>query len=627
MDILEYYYIFLKRKWIIISAFLTVSIITLIWLLIAAPIYDSKAKILISENTSSSPLGGLIEMNDLMSVGSFGKADPIANQIEVIKTRPILREVIETLKLTDKDGDLLDIEAFVKQVKISAIRNTNIIVITFRNKDKKLAAAVVNTIASVVVKNNREINQEESRLARIFIESQLEKRRESLQISEKILIDFQSEENAISLDTETELMITRLSQISVSKIETDSKIQAAKAQMNKLKKQIKKAGQTISPFISQWKNNLDQLESELAYSQAVSKSFNSEIININKSLKQLPPKEIAFARLISDTKIENEIYNKLLMHLEETKIAEAAQIASIRIIEPGEPSRYPVFPKKKKSLLVAMMFGLFLGGGIAFILDFFDHRLRTIEEIDEITGWNRLGVIPTDTESLEETHLITKVSPKSPIAESYRTLRTNIHYTHIDKKPKKILITSSGPGEGKSTVISNLALTQCMLGQKVLLVDLDLRKPKIHKMFGMKNVVGLTNVIAGSIPLKEAIQKTDMQNFSVLPTGPIPPNPAELLESNSFTNILKDLEDSFDMILMDAPPFNIVTDATILFKKADGYLFVIDIENTSRHLLKQSVENISNINYMPLGYIVNNLSMEKGKYYGSTYAYQYQYSE
>ncbi|MFC1770868.1 GumC family protein [Candidatus Margulisiibacteriota bacterium] len=620
MELLEYYYIFLRRKWYVIGVFTGVVLLAFIMLLIVSPVYESKAKVLVKDSTSS-PLKSLMGMADFMGAGSMGKSDPVTTQIEIIKTRPILREVIETLDLRDKKGEPFDIVGFTKKVKVSAVRNTNVIVIAYRDKDKKLAADIVNTIANVAVKNDREINQEESRLARVFMENQLDLHKQSLHFSEEKLIKYQAEKSVISLDKGTETIIARLSEITVSKIETESKAKAVKAQIRRLKKRMSSASNRSSPFVPQWKQALNELDIESFSLRAAAEAFGLEIKKIDAELRKLPPKEIALARLLSDVKIESEIYNNLLRHLEETKIAEAAQIASIRVIEPGETEKKPVFPKKRKWVMLALFFGLCLGGGVAMCLEYLDQSLRSLEEIDKITKWNRIGLIPKDIESQGKNDLITKVSPKSPIAESYRTLRTNMHYTHFDKKLKTVVVTSSGPGEGKTTVLANLALTQCMLGKKVLLIDSDLRKPKIHKVFGLKNRVGLTNVVTHSIALKEAIQSTDIANFFVLTTGPIPPNPAELIESQAFSSIIEEVEKTYDMVLIDAPPFNVVADVSILFTKSDGYVFVVDLENTNRHMLSQAVEGIKNLSNEPLGYVANNVTLEKGKHLGIAYQY------
>lgn len=218
-------------------------------------------------------------------------------------------------------------------------------------------------------------------------------------------------------------------------------------------------------------------------------------------------------------------------------------------------------------------------------------------------------------------NIITHNSPKSIVAEAFRTLRTNLYYTNLDKNLHKVMVTSAGSGEGKSTVISNLAVAQAQAGQKVLLIDADLRKPVQHKTFELSNRVGLTNMLVDNIPLEEVIQKFGSDDLYILPSGPIPPNPSELLGSERMYKFLQQLDD-YDLVYIDAPPVIVVTDALVLAPMIDGVLLVIDSNEVSIEVAQKSKKSLEQVGANILGVVLN-----KVKYRGDDYEYYYYYGD
>ena len=205
---------------------------------------------------------------------------------------------------------------------------------------------------------------------------------------------------------------------------------------------------------------------------------------------------------------------------------------------------------------------------------------------------------------------------KSPISEQYRTLRTNIQFSNVDHEMRTIMITSSGPGEGKSTTTANLAVVFAQQGKKVLLVDADLRKPTMHYTFNLTNTFGLTSVLTKQITLDEAITGTKEQNLFVLPSGPIPPNPAELLGSKAMDHFFEEaLQDVFDLIIFDTPPLLAVTDAQILANKCDGSILVISSGKTEKDMVVKAKEMLGTANGKLLGVVLNNKKMKSNQHY------------
>ncbi|WP_018757561.1 CpsD/CapB family tyrosine-protein kinase [Paenibacillus terrigena] len=212
-----------------------------------------------------------------------------------------------------------------------------------------------------------------------------------------------------------------------------------------------------------------------------------------------------------------------------------------------------------------------------------------------------------------ETKLIMEINPNSPIAEAYRTLKLNIQFSEWDRKLQVIAVTSSIPGEGKTTTISNLAVCFAKEGKKVLIMDADLRKASLHRIFSMANKVGLSNVLVNQYHASDVIRTTGVDNLSILTSGSIPPNPAELLTSPNFMEMIDELKNSFDIILIDTPPILTVSDGLIVTTLCDGVVFVIQAGKAKRHLIKKSKEKLDYAKAPLLGVVLNNKKLNKSE--------------
>lgn len=217
--------------------------------------------------------------------------------------------------------------------------------------------------------------------------------------------------------------------------------------------------------------------------------------------------------------------------------------------------------------------------------------------------------------------IVTHRDPKSTVSEAFRNLRTNVHYTSIDSEIKILQITSSIQGEGKSTVTANYAVTVAQSGKKVLLIDCDLRRPQVHKLFNISNKTGLSNVLVGDATTESNIQETKVKNLFILTSGPIPPNPSEMLDSKRMKELMKSVVDYFDMVILDSPPVLPVTDGLILSKIAHGTLLVVSLGTTQKDALKKTVEALENIDANIIGTVVNKAST-RSRYYAQ---YEYEY--
>ena len=217
--------------------------------------------------------------------------------------------------------------------------------------------------------------------------------------------------------------------------------------------------------------------------------------------------------------------------------------------------------------------------------------------------------------------IISYNNPKSVISEQYRAIRTNIEYSNVDQNTKTILVTSSDKNEGKTTTVSNLAVSFANLNKKVLILDCDLRNPSIHKMFKLNNIYGLTDILAKDKAVDKCIQKTELENLYVLTAGAIPPNPAEILSSEKMKNLIEDLKNIYDYIFIDTPPIGLVTDAGVLSSFIDGVVLVVKSESVEKKYLEETKKKLDAVDARILGAILNSYKSEQKDYYYYSYYY------
>jgi capsular exopolysaccharide synthesis family protein len=237
-----------------------------------------------------------------------------------------------------------------------------------------------------------------------------------------------------------------------------------------------------------------------------------------------------------------------------------------------------------------------------------------------VNGWevkplSRNRKFKKTIQDLTQRSLITHNNPKSPISEQYRTIRTNIQFASIDKELKTLMVTSSGAGEGKSTTVANLAVVMAQQGKRVLLIDGDLRKPTVHYTFKVSNIYGLTNVLTRQTKLQDAIVSTKIPNVDVLPSGPVPPNPSEIIDSKSMNHLIEEASAMYDYVLFDTPPIMAVTDAQLLAHRVDGVILVVSSGKTEIEGAVKAKELLNHANAKIIGTVLNAKEMRNENYY------------
>jgi len=376
--------------------------------------------------------------------------------------------------------------------------------------------------------------------------------------------------------------------------------------------------------INSSKNMLLAKKSEL---QKVVKLYNDK-------LEKLPAQYLQFSKLQRDKIILDETYGLMKRKFEESRIAEASKLGKITVIDYATSNVQKSWPPGIILIIAMSLFSsIILSGIIILIKELLDSAIKNIDYVEN-KNISVLALIPqidlTNKEMLDNRRLIVTKDSRSPIAESYRSLRTALSFNFSDEKFKNkcktILISSSGPKEGKSTTCSNLAATYALLGKKTLLIDFDMRKPVIAKSFELNTNKGMSNIYVNDDAIANNIQKTEVENLDILGCGPIPPNPAEMLSSEKLKKILENLKERYDYIIADTPPMIAVTDTTILRPLFDQFLLVIRAGNTQKAALERVIKIAKYAGFEINNAVLNEVSSQTsygGGYYYSYYQYYY----
>lgn len=596
------------------------------------------------------------------------------------KSGQLLRSGALTLLLTDIKGNhgdsfrltLLPFNATVRGLQ-GAIRasevgkKTNIIQVSYTNTDPALARDIVNTLVQVYLDQSLSFKTEEASHTVKFVEEQLNSTRDELDKSEKKLQIYKSDSGVVKLDTEAEELIKKLSDIEKERAATMLSRKQVDFALTALQ-EARRKGQVYTPalfrddpLIATMANRLTELEvqkrgllSESTENDPQVKAIQGQIdglqrkiqstyeasrLNLGKQeviiqaqlqayeakLRTLPVAERDLAGLMRLSKVNSDIYMFLLQKHEEARIAKASTISNINIVDPAITPDKPIKPQKKKNLLLGLLVGLMAGVGAAFFMDYLDDTIKDEEEAKRVLGWPMLAMIPAivhggDAPGADFTRsaaLVVQNAPKSSASEAFRGLRTAIHFSSLHRDSKVIMVTSSFPGEGKSTTSANLALTFAQANNRVLLIDCDLRRPSQNTIFQHSRTPGVTELLAGDIDLPGALHTTGIDNVSLLTAGTIPPNPAEILSSDSMRDLLTGLRDSYDIIILDAPPVIPVTDAPLLTALTDLVVVVVESGRIPAKAAQRMKELLQSVQAPVAGFVLN----DRTALFSATYGY------
>jgi capsular exopolysaccharide synthesis family protein len=395
--------------------------------------------------------------------------------------------------------------------------------------------------------------------------------------------------------------------------------------------QKKKVDDLYAQIEGEARRSMRELEERYQATIASENAFHAEVERLKTDALALGPLQVTYNDLIRQNKSAEESYNQLASRLRASTHESHNEQINVDELEYARTA-HKVSPRMHVNIVIAFVLSLGFAIGLAFLLDYMDRTVKTVEQVESAVGAPMLGVIPIvaeapagdDPKAQVERDLYVYAHPTSRAAECCRSIRTNILFSSADRPMKTITVSSPRPREGKTTTTIYLgtAMAQAQSGGKVLLIDTDLRRPRLHKSLGINKQVGLTNLILGDATMDEVIKTTEIPNLYVLPSGPQPPNPAELLLTNRFKQVLADLEPNFDRILLDSPPVLAVTDAVVLSRLTSGVIIVAQAGKSTLDDVSNAARQFKDVNAPILGVILNDLDISDrryGDYYYRTY--------
>lgn len=675
----EYIEIFLKRRYIFIAVFIIASAIGAFHILRQSFVYSSRATILIGPST--------IQVRTLAG-GMIMQRYEAQNEIELMKSDAVIKRTVALIN-GRKESGLQVSPPEVKGAlgfdinKDKAGYMTNVITIAATSTNPEKALAIVKNLMQAYIEESEEYRRATIKQTYDLIAGQLGEKRKELEDAEKRLTKFVIDHDVIARGIEVgpkEEKGKNIAQLKSAEPMINEKYLSLKAQriekesfLDEIKKHRAKDEITTLGVISKKEEKLVDLtlrdalyakeqelskrlltESELhpdviqakgeveearkRISQEVDKAIDSLERDVD-SLKReeeklytlikegLSDTMVEYATLQRDVAIKKEVHDNFVTQLQQLNISEKLQQAQpLKILEAPVLPRSPTNPKGAK-VMQAIIVAMILGVGAVVLVESMDISITNVEDIEDILGATALAAIPAWKKKTGEVHLgmISILNPKSILSEAFRTLRTNIKFVGVDKNIKSIVITSAGPEEGKSTIASNLAAVMAMAGDRVVLIDADLRRPSIHNHFNLDNASGLSDMLISDDAIKNIpAQDTKLERLKVITSGPIPPNPSELLTTGKVDKILERLKAEYDTIIMDSSPILTVTDSLILASKTDGAVLVFLANKTAKRAGQRIRQLLKNAGVNTLGAVLNKVQLKSGGY-GGYYYYSYKY--
>ena len=559
------------------------------------PEYLARTKILVME-----PLG-----DNASNVNNLNDKELAETYMQLLTTQPILESVSQKVGVKVRDT----------QIKATRVRDTGLLEVSVRDTDAQRAALTANVLVEVLIEYNEALQK--SRFS--SSEQSLE-----LQVSE-IKSELGRLESNVEQKSEQTLEEQRQT-VEQKKTELEQQIFTLQGEIARLQQDIDDLtpealpNQLPAPLTLEQRNQLNEKRTQLAQ-----KEFQLDLAKESYS-RLAAPTGTAAQNVQDPTNLQNleqanlelyrQLYSTLLSNYEAVRLARLQNTPNVVQVEKAMPPTIPIQAGPLRNIILGAVIGLLLTGTVAFILEYMDDTLKSPQDIANVLGLPVVGYVVNES-GMDKTDGTPYVSanPRSPMAETFRTLRTNLEFASVDKSLKTILITSPGASEGKTTVATNLAAVMAQANKRVILLEGDLRRPRVHRALGMSNQIGLSDVFRGQMDIRDVARYSKVKDLAVITSGSLPPNPAELLGSARMTQILARLVDSASVVIIDSPPF-VVADSTVLASKVDGVLLVIQPGKTHAEAAKTMLAQLDRAGAHVVGVVLNRVSRKTSSYYG-----------
>lgn len=605
-------------------------------------------------------------------------------QYQILRSRSIAELVIKTFT-EEGNEDFLGMEDPVRYFlnelySTEPVKGSELIRINVVYHDPEKAARLVNLVAETYIRENLERRIRASQAAQSWLQDQIETARRAKESKDVELLGFKEQHGLVSLEEKYNTVLRKLSSFNDAYADAVSRRVAAEGEMAKLEAlyQGGKGARAVATLfddelLTRLQVELAEIDQELnqiklryleqhpkrqrveAQWADASRKLDAEIARQvdgrRSELQMLRAREAALSSQIDETKeealeLERARINMDILKTElgtderhfvtlegrsrEIQLSAVTEANNARIVDMGFANFEPVRPRMLLNGVLGLVVGLVGGIALVLVLEYLDNTIKNEHDVEEYLGLPCLGIIPSLASELEGPDLAgptfdlyTMENPKSTAAECCRSIRTNIQFVAQARGGlQTLLVTSSNQREGKSGTCLRLGISMVQAGQRICLIDSDLRRPRLHKVFGLRNDMGLTSYLAGDAGVDDIIHPTPMPGLFLVPSGPLPPNPAELLQTPKMGKLLGELRERFDRIVLDSPPVVMISDAVVLSQMVDGLVFVVKSNQVPRDVIQAAVRRLKDVHAPLIGVIVNDIDIQRGGY-GYHYYYHY----
>ncbi|MDD4899914.1 MAG: polysaccharide biosynthesis tyrosine autokinase [Candidatus Omnitrophica bacterium] len=594
----DYLKIIQKRFWVIFAFFFVLVGTVTVFTMRMIPIYRATTSILIERTPPK-----IVSIEEVYQSGIADK-EYYQTQYKILTSRTLVKKTVDELRLGQdeefqKAGDI--VSAFIRKLFVEPVKESRLVNVSFNSYDPVKAAKIVNTFARLYIQQDLENKSSTSRQAVGWLEEQLVGIKKKLENAEGKLNSYIQENKIVSIPT--------MQEQSESLLETLKKDQArVETEIQESSKRYKERHPKMIGLYSELKSIKDKINIE-----------TNRLLSLNQKMGE-------YNILKREVESNKELYESLLKRAKETSVSEELQTSNIRIVDPAEVPKQPLGPNKPRNIISAAILGLLGGFCIAILLEYIDSTIKTSEDVELYVKLPFLGYVPSfkkEVSSDRSADLICYSQQATTIAEAFRSIRTSIIFSSPEDRPLKvILVTSTFPEEGKTTNSINLAIVFAQKNEQVVIVEGDMRKHRIAKSFDLDNKEGLSSYLTGTATLERVIKKTPIPNLYLIPSGPTPPNPAELLTSVKTKELFEGLKIKFDRIIVDAPPVMTVADASILANMCEGVVEIIRAGRINLDHVLHGKQRLLEAKAKILGVILNDVEVKKKDSY---YYYHYYY--
>jgi len=531
------------------------------------------------------------------------------NNLDIIST---YTQLLTTEDLLYEASNRLGFPVMKGQATAAQVAETKFVVLTVKDTDPYKAAVIANGLVDILIDQNVKLQTVQFESAERNLQARVDQAEEQIAALEGQITSLS-----------TEILQKQIENVQAQMTDVQSQINAIKLDMSE-----------IDPFsesevdrarLANDQAKIDELSPILSLYQEI----YTQLVVLGRTSDSGETSSVDLDRLKTTLNLYQQIYISSINSLETLRLSKAQSTPTVMQVETANKPTTPISPKPIQSALLAAAIGLFVTAGFAFLVEFLDDTLKTPDDIKDLLDTPVIGFIGelknSPKQGEDSLGVFVAKNPRSPVAEAFRSLRTNLEYSSVDNPARIILVTSSGESEGKSTVAANLAIVEAQSGKNVIIIDADMRRPKVHVQFNKSNRRGLSDVVTGKLRIDDVVKTYDqVENLSIITCGTIPPNPSELLGSERMSQTLKDLKERFDLVIIDTPPM-IVSDAQILSRKVDGVIFVIIPGQTRAIAALRPMEELRRIGSNVLGVVANKIPRNRDYYYGG-YNYYSPYS-